>query len=199
MRAEPRNKKANKIEPKIYFLARFVLFWAGKSIEIGKTFFEGVNPMFVLSVRMSTLKFAGAIVLCLALLVGVFVMADADKPAALETVKYEGIDNESSRRSFLEELGWQLASEGEKAGELVLPKSFDRVLTGYNEIQRKQGLDLTKYSGKTLERYTYVVTNYPDYEGTVHANLLIYRGKVVGGDISASGEKGFVNGLTYPE
>lgn len=166
---------------------------------MGKTFFEGVIPMFVLSVRMSTLKFAGAIVLCLALLVGVFVMADTSEPSALETVKYEGIDNESLRRSFLEELGWELASEGEKAGELVLPKNFDRVLTGYNEIQRKQGLDLTKYNGKTVERYTYVVTNYPNHEGTVYANLLIYRGRVIGGDISSSDNGGFVRELTYPK
>ncbi|MBR6795474.1 MAG: DUF4830 domain-containing protein [Clostridia bacterium] len=166
---------------------------------MGKTFFEGVIPMFVLSVRMSTLKFAGAIVLCLALLVGVFVMADTSEPSALETVKYEGIDNESLRRSFLEELGWELASEGEKAGELVLPKNFDRVLTGYNEIQRKQGLDLTKYNGKTVERYTYVVTNYPNHEGTVYANLLIYRGRVIGGDISSSDHGGFVRELTYPK
>ncbi len=155
--------------------------------------------MFVLSVRMSTLKFAGAIVLCLALLVGVFVMADREEPAALETVQYEGVDNESLRRSFLEELGWQLASDSEKADELVLPKTFDRVLSGYNEIQRKQGLDLTKYHGKTVERYTYTVTNYPDYEGTVCANLLIYRGRVIGGDISSSDGKGFVRGLTYPQ
>lgn len=155
--------------------------------------------MFVLSVRMSTLKFVGAIVLCLAVLVGVFVMADTKETASLETVKYEGLDNEAARRSFLEELGWQLAADSEKADELVLPKNFDRILTGYNEIQRKQGLDLTKYSGKTVERYTYVVTNYPDHEGTVYANLLIYRGRVVGGDISSSDAGGFVKGLTYPK
>lgn len=154
--------------------------------------------MFVLSVRMSTLKFAGAIILCLAVLIGVFVMADTRDASSLETVSYEGVDSETARRSFLEELGWQLTSDSGKEGELVLPKSFDRVLTGYNEIQRRQGLDLTKYSGKTLERYTYVVTNYPGHEGTVYANLIVYRGRVVGGDVSSSDGNGFVRELTYP-
>ena len=154
--------------------------------------------MFVLSVRMSTLKFAGAIILCLALLVGVFVMADNNTQSTVTAAKYEGVDNESSRRSFLEDLGWKLSSEEVKADEVVLPKSFDRVLTGYNEIQRKQGLDLTKYSGKTIERYTYVVSNHPDCTDTVYANLLIYRGCVVGGDISSSAGEGFVQTLSYP-
>ena len=65
---------------------------------MGKTFFEEVMPMFVLSVRMSTLKFAGAIVLCLALLVGVFVMADREEPAALETVQYEEVEIKSREK-----------------------------------------------------------------------------------------------------
>ena len=154
--------------------------------------------MFVLSVRMSTLKFVGAIVLCLAVLLGVFVMADGRESVGVEAVSYEGLESEGARRAFLEELGWQLSADAEKSDEIALPKSFDRVLTGYNEIQRAQGLDLTKYAGKTLTRYTYLVLNHPDSEGAVYANLLLYRGCVVGGDISSSAGEGFVSALEFP-
>ena len=154
--------------------------------------------MFVCSVKMSTLKFVGAIVVCLAVLVGVFIMADTSGAKSVETVSYEDIKTEASRRGFLEELGWQLATDSGKTDEITLPKNFDRVLTGYNELQRSQGFDLSKYSGKTVERHTYTVTNYPDYEGKVYANLLIYRGRVIGGDICSAEENGFVKGLEFP-
>ena len=156
--------------------------------------------MFILSVRMSTLKFALSIVLCLAVLVGVFVMADGNTSATdtVSALSYEGVESESARRAFLSQLGWKLSDDQEKTDTLTLPKSFDRVLTGYNEIQRTQGLDLSKYCGKTLTRYTYVVENYPDCEGTVYASLLVYRGCVVGGDISTSAGDGFVRPLDYP-
>lgn len=166
---------------------------------MSKTYFEEVPSMFVCSVKMSTLKFVGAIVLCLVVLLSIFMMADSNEAATVETVSYEGIKTEEARRHFLEELGFQLADESAREGTLTLPKTLDRVLVGYNEIQKSQGFDLSKYCGKTITRYTYTVTNYPDYEGTVYANLLIYRGRVIGGDVCSHESGGFVKGLSYPK
>jgi hypothetical protein len=73
-----------------------------------------------------------------------------------------------------------------------MPKDFDRVVTEYNELQRRQGLDLSKYTGKRVTRYTYEVKNYEGYEGTVYVNLLVYRDKVIGCDISSADPTGFV-------
>ena len=74
-------------------------------------------------------------------------------------------------------------------------ESFDKVFAAYNEIQRAQGLDLSKYKKKELTRYTFEVTNYADHEGTVYANVLVYRNKVVGGDICSAELSGFVHGF----
>lgn len=156
--------------------------------------------MFIYSVRMSTLKFLGAVVLCLSVLVGVFLLSDDSKSAeAVETVSYEGIKTDEARRRFLEEYGWQLAGDAAKEGEITLPKNLDRVLIGYNEIQKAQGLDIGKYAGKTVMRYTYTVTNYEGYKDPVYANLFIYRGRVIGADICSASPDGFVHGLTKPE
>lgn len=155
--------------------------------------------MFIYSVRMSTLKFAGAIILCLAVLFSVFIMSDNGSAAeSVESASYEGIKTDDARRQFLESYGWELASDGAKEGDITLPKTLDRVLTGYNEIQKAQGLDIGKYAGKSVSRYTYVVTNYPDYEGTVYANLFIYRGRVIGADICSASPNGFIHGLDRP-
>ena len=44
-------------------------------------------------------------------------------------------------------------------------------------------------------RYTYEVTNYPDAQGTVYANILIYRNKVIGGDVCSADVTGFIHGF----
>ena len=79
---------------------------------------------------------------------------------------------------------------------MQIPAEFDSVLDRYNSLQMDQGLDLSKYKRKTLTRYTYQVTNYPDYEGTVYANLLVYRNKVVAGDLCSASADGFVSPLS---
>lgn len=69
-------------------------------------------------------------------------------------------------------------------------------MASYNELQKQQGLNLEKYKRKKVTRYTYVVTNYPDYTGVIYANILVYRGKVIAGDICTADSSGFTHGLS---
>jgi hypothetical protein len=71
-------------------------------------------------------------------------------------------------------------------------------MSQYNELQKQQGLDLSKYGKKTVTRYTLEVTNYPNYSGTVFANVLTFRGKVIGGDICSSDSRGFLHTFSMP-
>ena len=68
----------------------------------------------------------------------------------------------------------------------------------YNDLQKAQGLDLSEYKGKSAMRYTYEITNYPDYDGTVYANIIVYKNRVIGGDICSSGTQGFIQGFELP-
>ena len=77
----------------------------------------------------------------------------------------------------------------------VLPQQFDDTFIAYNAIQLQQGCDLTKYAGKEVTVYTLPVTNYPDYGGNVLATIIVYRGKVIGGDIHAAAMDGFMHGF----
>ena len=78
---------------------------------------------------------------------------------------------------------------------MTVPREFDSVYEQYNQMQLSEGLDLKKVAGKQVKRYTYVVTN-AEYEGTVLANLLIYKDNVVGGDVCSARLDGFVHGLS---
>ena len=52
-----------------------------------------------------------------------------------------------------------------------------------------------KFKNKDVTRYTFAVTNYQGYEGTVYANVLFYRNRVIGGDICSADISGFVHGF----
>lgn len=156
--------------------------------------------MFICTVRAQTVRFAGVLCIALAILFGAAVMVDAGVSAvpseeAVETVSFSRVKTDEDRLKLLSELGWKTTGEVVEEESFTLPETFDRVLLGYNEIQKDQGLDLTRYRKKKVTRYTYEVTNYPDYEGRVYANLIVWRGRVVAGDISSADPMGFVRGL----
>lgn len=164
--------------------------------------------MFVYSFKASTVRILG--VVCIALVglialvafVPTYVTAgNVDVPAGQVSsqsvsVRYDKIKGEQDVVNFLAQFGWQVDGKAIEVKEVSVPVEFDKVYAGYNQIQLTQGLDLARYKGKTLTRYTFKISNYPGYEGEVLANVLVWRKKVVGGDIcSAKITGGFVQGF----
>ena len=85
--------------------------------------------------------------------------------------------------------------------EVIIPAEFDDAYEMYNGIQKSQNLDLLPYAGKRAKRWTYTVNNYPGYEdrkGIVQANLLVYEGAVIGGDICSVELEGFMQNFEFP-
>ena len=75
----------------------------------------------------------------------------------------------------------------------TLPFEFDMVYNNYNEIQKDAGFDLSCYKGKKCTMYTYELTNHPF--GKCNANIIVYNGEIIGGDISSVNLDGFMTGL----
>ena len=50
------------------------------------------------------------------------------------------------RLEYLNSLGWNTDPECEKSKVILLPEEFPEVLKKYNELQLRQGFDLTKYA-----------------------------------------------------
>ena len=110
-------------------------------------------------------------------------------------IDYSGIKTNDDRIKFLSQFGWQVDPEAVESVEVTIPEEFDKIFTTYNELQKRQGLDLSRYKGKNVQRYTYKITNYDGYDGTVYANIWVYRNKVIAGDVCSADVKGFVHGL----
>ncbi len=160
--------------------------------------------MFVYSMRAGTVRFFAIVCVALAVLVTLIAFVPELAPVAAagteeeECVNYEKIRSNEDRIAFLAQFGWEVESTPVESTTVAIPREFDKVFAAYNELQRAQGLDLSDYSGRTVDRYTYTVTNYEGYAGPVVANLLIHRGRVIGGDICATEQGGFLHGFARP-
>lgn len=161
--------------------------------------------MFICSVKGNTLKLFGLIVLAvvaIAVIVIAVPSADAVEAGSIfegDTISYDKVKTDASRRDFLSQFGWETKDACIEEVEVQIPENFDKVMNAYNEIQKSQGLDLSEYKGKTVQRYTYEITNYPDYNGTVYANIIVYKNRVIGGDLCSSDIKGFIHGFESEE
>ncbi len=154
--------------------------------------------MFIYSVKASSIRFFTVMVLSVALLTALIVLVPTYEPlsvSASETVNFSKIKSNEDRIAFLAQFGWKVSAKPVEEAAVTIPDEFDAVFLEYNNLQKEVGLDLSRYKRKDVMRYTYEVTNYPGYDGTVYASLLIYKNKVIGGDLCSADVSGFVTSL----
>lgn len=158
--------------------------------------------MFICTVRANTLKFFGVIAVSIAALCAIILMVPEYTPvstkaiaAEAEKYNYDKIKTVDDAAAFLAQFGWEVDPTPVDEVKIKVPAEFDKVMNSYNELQRKQGLDLSKYRGREVVRYTFKVKNYPNYSGNVMANVIVYKNKVIGGDLCSTDVTGFICGF----
>ena len=160
--------------------------------------------MFIYSLKASTLKFIAVVVISIGLLItlisiipggGETVYAASNAGKSDVKINYKNIKTNDERINFLKQFGWEVNPEPVETVEIIIPGEFDAIYKKYNEVQKAQSLNLEKYKNKPVRRYTYEITEYPQYNGTVYANILVYKEKIVGGDICSAELNGFMHGF----
>ncbi len=136
---------------------------------------------------------AGGIVLLGVVAAGVILLAGVLGRCSAETQGSRVKTNED-RVEYLQELGWEVNPEPLSEQTVLLPEEFPQVLAEYNDLQLRQGFDLTLYAGKEATVYLYQVLNYPS-EDTVCCCLYVWKNRVIGGDIHSTSFTGFMTGL----
>ena len=155
--------------------------------------------MFIYTAKFSKKKAVIFLLLLAVVLCLIIVLAghhDMEKSA--DDAFSQAAETNERRVEYLNSFGWEVSDEPVEEQQIVIPKEFSSVYDEYNEIQKKQGFDLADYAGLDAVRYTYEVRNYPDYSGRVCANLILYKGRVIAGDIQATALDGFIHGLEMP-
>lgn len=75
--------------------------------------------------------------------------------------------------SFISECGYTAVELAEDA-RITVPKTWNDVYSGYNELQLSQGFDLTPYKGREARRLVYSLA-----DGASYAELLVCDGRIV--------------------
>ena len=154
--------------------------------------------MFIVTARVpkKQLLAASAAALCCVFAVFAFALTLRGRAVAA-SAEVKNVKTNDDRLAYLNSLGWQVSPQPTATEELLIPEDFDESYQGYLKLQADQGFDLTQYRGKRVKRYTYQLTNYPSQDEPVQISLLIYKNRVVGGQIQSSSGS-FLHGLALP-
>jgi hypothetical protein len=154
--------------------------------------------MFIFTAKLTRKKLAVGIGAAGALLIGAIVLmsgggkTEASAPAAPSP---KGVKTAEHRIAYLEAHGWKANAGSEECQEVVIPKEFDSTFEEYNTLQKGQGFDLSKYKGKRVKRYIYLIENHPGGRSPVFASVLIHKNTVIGGDLQNPAPDGFIHGF----
>lgn len=156
--------------------------------------------MFVVSLSSKKIKKLYVIVSCVVVFVATAVIL-SQCLNGFDVLSAEAtgtkVVSESSLMTFISNYGWEVDDEPDEVREVIIPAEFDDVYNNYNEIQLKQGYDLKAFAGERVKRWTYTVKNYPGYVGEecIKINILVFNGKVIGGDVCSVELDGFMHGF----
>ena len=108
------------------------------------------------------------------------------------------VSGNDARVKFLENFGWEVSPTPVESGRVKIPAEQSEVFDRYAALQKSQGYDLTPYAGKTVMRYVYQITNFPEATEPVYATLLVHKNQIIGGDITDTGPEGKIQGFGMP-
>ena len=147
--------------------------------------------MMVMTAKVNIKKVLIGLVAAVALILAIIALfGKNDENNAVSTMS----DNDN-RVQFLESQGWQVITSPKESSQVKIPTEMTPVYSRYNDLQKSQGYDLSRYAGKNVMRYVYKVNNYPDAVDPVYATVLVYKNQVIGGDITDTSAGGKVQGF----
>ena len=115
------------------------------------------------------------------------------------TQAHSKLSTPEGRQSFLSSLGWEVDLDSEEYKRVLIPSKLEGALNDYNDMQRKQGCDLSRHLGERCDQYTYEITNYPNSDQTVLVTLYVQGDRLIAGDIHSTSLNGFMHGLRKVE
>lgn len=156
--------------------------------------------MMIYTFKFDKKKLVLAVVMVALVLIGVILLLGAhSKAQALRELTDGGgtaaVRNERGGADYLAELGWEVETPALSHSTVLIPRAFTSVFEEYNELQKRQGFDLSQFCGMELEMYTYRVTNAQYAGDEVVAVLYVRDSAVVGGDVHSTALDGFMQGL----
>ena len=157
--------------------------------------------MMIMTAKVDKKKIALVVAGIVVLIVGLVLLfggKDNTPTAATATTAVSVVGNDD-RVHFLNGFGWDVTTSPTESSQVRIPEKASDVFDRYNDLQKSQGFDLSRYAGQTVMRYVYKVNNYPGATEPVYATLLISKNQVIGGDVTKTAAKGAIQGFKMPQ
>ncbi len=125
---------------------------------------------FFITLKKRHLAVILAVIIIAFLILGQFVSAKANN--------IDGSTN-AKRIEYIKGLGIEPDDTNVSSKQITIPQSFSEVYKEYNRLQKKAGFDLNRYKGEPATVYNYGICG-SDRE----LHLIVYKNKIIGGDIA---------------
>ena len=155
--------------------------------------------MLIMTTKVDKRKLLIAAVAVVAAIALLAALGGGDSAPTASMSTAPAADTNDARVKFLTDLGWEVTPSPTESGEIRIPKAGDQVFDRYNELQKSQGYDLNKYAGKKVMRYDYQINNFPAAKEPGSATVLVYKDRIIGGDITDTTPGGRVQGFAPSE
>ena len=153
--------------------------------------------MMVMTAKVDKKKILLVMVAVAALIVSGILLLGGDQETTATGAP--AVSNNDQRVQFLKDFGWEVTTSPAETSQVKIPEESSQVFDRYNNLQKSQGYDLSQFAGKKVMRYVYKVNNYPGATEPVYATLLVYKNKIIGGDVTDTAAKGKIQGFKMPE
>lgn len=151
--------------------------------------------MMVMTAKVNLKKVLLSLAAVAALILALIALLGGEKSTQTSA---PSLSSNDARVKFLTDLGWEVTTSPVESSQVKIPEAGSPVFDRYNNLQKSQGYDLSKFAGKKVMRYVYQVNNYPGATEPVYATLLIYKNEIIGGDVTDSAANGQIRGFKMP-
>jgi hypothetical protein len=152
--------------------------------------------MFVVTLNKSVLRRLGVGVMCCAVVavsavLGRYISTRAVTASASTVSK---IENAQDIQTWFTGYGLEVDQASITADKVKIPRKWDDSFSAFNTVVTQSGLDLTRYKGKTVEKWLAKIPAQSSGDSTCYGVLLVYKKRAIGAYLLEK-PSGIVTGL----
>ena len=139
--------------------------------------------MFVVTLKKAGLKKVGVGVICCALVVFSAVLGryiSGRSVMAAAAASGNKIESAQDIQTWFTGYGLDVDAATIAADKVKIPRKWDDSFSAFNGVVQQSGMDLARYKGKTVEKWTALIPAASNGDASRYGVLLVYKKKAVG-------------------
>ena len=152
--------------------------------------------MFVVTLNRTRLHHIGVGVMCCAVVVCSALLGRYISNQTVETAAGTSSKIESAQdiQTWFTGYGIEVDGASITADKVKIPRKWDDSFAAFNEVVGQSGMDLSRYKGKTVEKWQALIPSASSGEESRYGVLLVYKKKAIGAYL-LSKPSGVVTGM----